>query len=400
MKVALVHLDLTTESGDPRMVLSIAKALRELGHSITVYTAEFNPERCFPALHLDLKVVVVPPRAPFSSVRGAEGLFGRIRERARRNALYTDTARKIFKSLDQDFDYIIFENDYSYKIGILYRGINSKTRLVWIINNVPFFHSKKESFLLNLASAYGAYLEKISAKKHAPGIDWIVVYDEIAKALAAQIGPPVKIMRTPVDFKRFYAPPKQYVKSKTDTIQLISIGALSPQRRFEDTISVVSILRQKGYNAKALIISKDYWANKKYRSQFLNFVKESGVEEHLDIRLEGATDDEFLRAYRESDVFVFPNNVKIWGVGAFEAMAAGLPTVVSRVSDVANPLEDRKSALIVDPERPDQIAEAVISLIENPELYHEIAAGGQKVVRDQFTLENYAKAILVPPKNL
>ena len=399
MKIALIHFDLTTESGDPRMVLSIAKALHELGHSITVYTSEFIPEKCFPGLHKDLRVVVFPPRAPFSSVRGASGIFARVLERYKRNALYSDAALRVFRGLEKDFDYLIFENDYSYKIGVHYRKINPKTRLVWIINNVPFFHSKKESWLLNLASSVSSISEKVSARKHASGIDWIVVYDETAKALAVQIGPPVKIMRTPVDFKRFYAPPKRYEKNKQDVLRLISIGALSPQRRFEDTISTISILRRKGYNARALIISKDYWANQEYRRRFLAFVKESGVEGYLDIRLEGATDDEFLKSYRESDVFIFPNNIKIWGVGAFEAMAAGLPVVVSRVSDVASPLKDGESAMIVDPLRPDQIAAAVTSLVENPELYSRVAAGGQKVVQDQFTLENYAKEILIPPSS-
>ena len=39
MKIGMIHLNLATESGDPRMFLSIAQGLRRLGHEVAVYAA-------------------------------------------------------------------------------------------------------------------------------------------------------------------------------------------------------------------------------------------------------------------------------------------------------------------------------------------------------------------------
>ena len=254
MKFAFIHFDLTRQNGDPRMVLSLAKHSQEEGHEVKVYCAEFHT-RCFPELHKDLSISVVPPYAPLNSVLRATSLLGRVIERLRRLLLYNDSARRIEKELDSDFDFVFCENDYSYKVSRIYKKRNPNSRVVWIMNNPQFYHSKKNTFLFDVLSRVAAVIEKISARKYAKWIDWVIVYDKENKNGAEKAGYKAKLMGNPLDYKKFYYPPRQSL-TKNKLTQLLGWGVLSPLRRFEDIIEATAILRDKGYNVKALIFKK------------------------------------------------------------------------------------------------------------------------------------------------
>ena len=55
MKIAHIDLNLSLESGDPRMAYRIARGLKERGHDITLYTLSFDPA-CFQNLHRGLAI--------------------------------------------------------------------------------------------------------------------------------------------------------------------------------------------------------------------------------------------------------------------------------------------------------------------------------------------------------
>lgn len=396
MKIALAHFNLATESGDPKMVFSIAQGLKKLGHDVMVYCAEFDAKACFPRLNRGLDIRVIPPSSSLASVRSAAGIAGKVRERIKQIRLYNELVQRMANEIDKDLDFIICENDYSYKLGYFYKKMKPDTKVVWIMNNPPFFHSPKDNVLADILSRWAAWFEKMSSRHFGKGVDWVIVYDDESRRLAEAVGRPMKIARNPIDVDYFYAPPKRGIAGKR--LQLLGVGALSPQRRFEDMIAAVALLRKKGYDARAVLICKDFWGNKAYRGAFEGFMRSSGVAEYIDARFSGASEEEYLQVVRASDIFVLPNNIKIWGVGAFEAMAAGLPLIVSRATAVAEVLRDDKEALFVDVVRPDQIAEKVELLVKDPELYIQVASAGQECVRQEMGLDNFVKGILAPPR--
>lgn len=395
MKIALIHFYLATASGDPRMVLSIAQTLRKQGHRVKVYCAE-SDSRFLPKLREGLDIGVVPPRAPLRSVLGASGIAARIIERFRRNRLYTDTAKRIEQALDQDFDFVLCENDYSYQIGVLYKKRNPKARVVWIMNNPPFYHSRKNNIIVDVLSRAVAWWEARTAQCFASGIDWAVVFDKANQEASRAVGISTKLIGNPLDFDYFYSPIKSWPPK--GPVKILAVGVLSPLRRFEDVVSAVKILRSMRYDVCTLIICKDYWADRSYRSKFEVFIKDSGVQEFIDVRFEGVSEEFMKLALRESHISLVPNNAKVWIATACEAMAAGMPLVISRATSMTGVLREDKDALFFDPLHPEQIAEKIRLLIESPDLYARIARSGQTFVKDNLNLESFTKNILQSPK--
>lgn len=67
-----------------------------------------------------------------------------------------------------------------------------------------------------------------------------------------------------------------------------------------------------------------------------------------------------------SDVFVLPSRSEASPNGVIEAMAAGLPIVASRVGGIPELVESGVSGVLIDPDRPATLADALIDVIERP----------------------------------
>jgi glycosyltransferase involved in cell wall biosynthesis len=70
---------------------------------------------------------------------------------------------------------------------------------------------------------------------------------------------------------------------------------------------------------------------------------------------------------RASDVFVSPSHSDLFACAVIEAMASGLPIVVSPTGRVANLPVDGEAGRFVDPAKPGKIAKALSEILDDPE---------------------------------
>ena len=111
-------------------------------------------------------------------------------------------------------------------------------------------------------------------------------------------------------------------------------------------------------------------------------VKES---EHSDtIRLIGFRED--LRNYLGfADLLVHAATSEGLGVALLEAQAAGVPVVAARAGGVPEASADERSGVLVPPDSPAELAQAMIRLLRDVELRQRLGAGGREHVANAFS---------------
>jgi glycosyltransferase involved in cell wall biosynthesis len=77
--------------------------------------------------------------------------------------------------------------------------------------------------------------------------------------------------------------------------------------------------------------------------------------------------DDIDRLLAASDVFVLSSVFEGMPVSLLEAMSAGCPSVATRVGGIPQVLRDGETGLLVPPDEPAALAEALLALLNNPE---------------------------------
>ncbi len=84
------------------------------------------------------------------------------------------------------------------------------------------------------------------------------------------------------------------------------------------------------------------------------------------------------------DIFAFPSHQEAMGRALLEAMAAGLPIVATRIGGIPEALQQGAAGLLVDPARPDQIAEALGRLARDRDLARRLGSAARAAAERDY----------------
>ncbi|MGI9290686.1 MAG: glycosyltransferase family 4 protein, partial [Gammaproteobacteria bacterium] len=91
-----------------------------------------------------------------------------------------------------------------------------------------------------------------------------------------------------------------------------------------------------------------------------------------------------------ADLLVHPALKEGLGICLLEAQAAGLPVVATRVGGIPEAVSEEETGLLVEPGKPEQLAEALLRLLQDePERAHMAAAA------TPFVRQNFAPAAMI-----
>ncbi len=163
---------------------------------------------------------------------------------------------------------------------------------------------------------------------------------------------------------------------------LLYVGRLNLRKNVDNLLRAIPLISDK--KIPLVIVGSSNWKE----SDHMRTIKELGIEDR--ILFKGSVFQDLGVIYSLSTLFCFPSFAESFGLPPLEAMACGVPVVVSNTTSL--PEVCGEAGNYVTPDRPDQIAMMIDSLLSNEQLYGEKRALGLTQSK-KFTWELAAKKV-------
>ena len=175
---------------------------------------------------------------------------------------------------------------------------------------------------------------------------------------------------------------------------ILSVARLIEKKGLGDLIRACQILRQRGRAFRLEIIGRG-----PLRRTLEAQATELGISDR--VKFLGARPQEFVReAYKVAALFALPCVITAGGdrdgipTVLLEAMASGVPVVSTTVSGIPELVESGSDGLLVPPEKPAMLADALDQILLDPKLGRNLARAGRAKVSQRFSIDRNAAQLL------
>lgn len=148
-----------------------------------------------------------------------------------------------------------------------------------------------------------------------------------------------------------------------DMLHIVSVGRLTPEKHFENIIPAARALREMGTVFTWHIVGEG-----PERSQLETLIAENDLKDH--VILDGSKTNPYPYM-KYADLFVHPSYVESQGLTVLEAMALGVPCVVTKSRGPCEFIEDGVNGLLTE-QSPESLTEKVLAILNDKELYQRI----------------------------
>ena len=187
------------------------------------------------------------------------------------------------------------------------------------------------------------------------------------------------------------------LKKVTDEYKLparftLAVGRITPYKGYDLLIKAYQQVVQELPDARLLLaIGSHEPSEVEKRKQLAQLAGSLGLADNV-MFFGYVADLEAL--YNAAEIIALPSTYEPFGMVAIEGMACGTPAVVTARGGLKDFLIDGQDALIVDPVDTQALAEAILLLLKDKRLCHEISQAGYEKAHSTFTWERIAESTL------
>ena len=167
---------------------------------------------------------------------------------------------------------------------------------------------------------------------------------------------------------------------------ILQVANYFPVKNIPGLIKAFWKAKRQGVSHKLVIAGGKRW---KYE-EILKTIEELNLQKEVVLTGSVAGDD-LVKLYNAADLVVLPSLYESFGLPILEAMACGTPVITSNVYSMPEVAGD--AAILVDPNDPDDIANAIYKVLTNDGLRNEMIKKGLDRVKE-FTWEKCARETL------
>jgi len=176
-----------------------------------------------------------------------------------------------------------------------------------------------------------------------------------------------------------------------DDVVLVCVARLTPEKGVDVLLDAVAQLMKRNFSCKCVVVGDG-----PLKHQLADKVLSLGLQDH--VRLEGFQKD-VKRYLQAADIFTLTSYNEGLPFAVLEAMACGLPCVVTNVGGNAEAVTPREG-FVVPPGSADKVAHALSSLLQDRQQRLSMSRSSRNRVEEVFNLDlrmrDLGEAILKP----
>ena len=165
-----------------------------------------------------------------------------------------------------------------------------------------------------------------------------------------------------------------------------AFGRLSPVKGYHVLVKAFGRLKEKSLEAELWIVGDG-----PERKLLQDLIRKEGLEQNVRLVTEPQGSPLILHAF---DIFCAPSIQEGFGLSIVEAMARRIVVAASRVGGILDLIDDDVTGLLVSPESPQALADALFRLMKDPKLRENLADAGCDFVAKNFTVEQMIQQTL------
>lgn len=237
--------------------------------------------------------------------------------------------------------------------------------LIWTVHSTEFDRSAGKSYN---PAIFNIEQEALSSLKHT-----IAVSNRTKQILIEQYGADPKTITAIYNGVDVTAYEQMAVRDyqKTDGY-ILFLGRLTGQKAPDDFLQAASLVLADRKDVRFMMAGE---------GDLLNKLRLKARRLKIDDRVEftGRVFGEKLKeCYKNAILFVLPARSEPFGITVLEAMAAGIPTIISTTTGVG---EIVKNVHFIEPNKPEQLAAAILQLLNQPEQRQALGEKGAQEAR-------------------
>lgn len=310
-------------------------------------------------------------------------LRDRLFEARLRNSLDIFSARnlaRIIKTENIDITHCHYARDYL--IGAMAVKIAGSSKLV-LTRHVPF-----------------PMKNNIGYRKALSGVSRMICVSESVRHLmiASHLLEPQRIVRiyNGIDIDRYKSLKPDEPEKIFDLRQRLGlpasregfligvIGQLATHKGQKDFVQAAAIVSKSLPTAAFIMVGRDHSNGEHYKKELQQLISDSKLSDRVTL-----IDDveQLPQTMAALDILVLPSLVEAFGLVLVEAMASGTNVISTNIDGPNEIVRHQETGLLVSPNRPDQIAEAVTKLSNDVQLRKRMADNARQDVIERFSAE-------------
>lgn len=188
-----------------------------------------------------------------------------------------------------------------------------------------------------------------------------------------------------VDTDTFTPNPSNTFANSTSALHITLSGRLAPRKQQHLMVRVFErLVRERGVDARLTLAGRAHSSSIDYFEALTRQIDGSPVRERITIRQDLSL-SEMPEVYRASDIVVQPSTAEGLGLAVLEAMACGVPVVVSDTTGLQEIIRDIRDGILVDPLSEDDWVDALAHLAEDKLFRRRLGDNGRELVENRFS---------------